>query len=58
MYGNIFLKTLSDIRYATLFVSIGLFAIGLYVSLLYPEISGGFAGMIRRPARVSEKHSR
>jgi len=46
MYRNVFLKTLNDIRHATLFVSVGLFAMGLYVSVLFPEIGTGFADMI------------
>ena len=46
MYRNIFLKTLSDGRRSMLYVGIGLFALGLYVAVLYPDISEGFAGMI------------
>ncbi len=46
MYSTIFLKTLRDGRRSTLYVSIGLFALGLYVAVLYPDISKGFAGMI------------
>ena len=46
MYNSIFLKTFLDGRRSMLYVSIGLFALGLYVAVLYPDISEGFAGMI------------
>ena len=46
MNSNIFLKTLRDGRRSMLYVAVGLFALGLYVAVLYPDISEGFAGMI------------
>ncbi len=46
MYRSIFLKTLNDGRRSVLYVGIGLFALGLYVAVLFPDIAEGFPGMI------------
>ncbi len=46
MYRNIFLKTLRDGRRSTILVSAGLFLIGLYIALLYPDVASGFADLI------------
>lgn len=46
MYSNVFWKTLRDGRRSTLLVGIGLFLLGLYVAVLFPDIGGSFADMV------------
>ena len=36
-YSNVFLKTLRDRRRSTISVTLGMFTVGLYISLLFPE---------------------
>ena len=47
MNSNIFLKTLHEARRLSLYFGIVLFALGMYVAVLYPDVSEGFAGMIQ-----------
>ncbi len=46
MDANIFVKTMRDGRRSVLLISAGIFAIGLYVAVLFPDIAEGFSGMI------------
>ncbi len=46
MYSNVLWKTLRDGRRSTLLVGIGLFLLGLYVAVLFPDVGGSFADLI------------
>ena len=46
MFSSIFMKTLRDGRRSNLLLGIGLALIGLYVSVLFPNVSDSFADLI------------
>ncbi len=46
MYRNIFIKTLRDGRRSTLLVGIGLFLIGIYVAVLFPDVGESFSDLM------------
>ncbi len=46
IYRNVFFKTLSDGRRGTFFFSLGLFACGFLMAVLYPSINDTYAQMI------------